>query len=104
MNFLDEAADEDEKAAPSKDGSIDRVYLFSWLPEICVGGSRAIIFQVDEKPKKERRVELLLDKNPRNDGSLEEVRVPEPNTLPRTGGEPSPPPSFNPSMIGHSGA
>ena len=94
LNFLDEAADEDEKAAPPKDGSIDRVYPFSWPPEICVGGSRARIFQVDEKPKKERRVELLLDKNPRNDGSLEEVRVPEPNTLPRTGGEPSPPPSF----------
>jgi hypothetical protein len=62
---LDEAADEDEKAAPPKDGSIDRVYPFLWPPRIFAWGVQEPKFsKLAKKPKMERRGELLLDKNP----------------------------------------
>ena len=56
---------------------------------ICVGGSRAKIFQVGEKkPKKERRGELLLDKIRETTVHWKKVRVPEPNTFPEAAANP----------------
>jgi len=65
LNSLDEAADEDEKAAPLKHGSIDRVYPFCGRQEYFAWGVQEPKFSKwRKKPEKERRVEVSLDKNP----------------------------------------
>jgi hypothetical protein len=86
---LDEAADEDEKAAPPKDDSIDRVYPFCGRQEYLRGGFKSQNFPSWRKNQKRNdAASCYWIKIRETTVHWKKVRVPEPNTFPEAAANP----------------